>query len=320
MQDWFRDHERLRERYVSFRENGPVRAWTAVVVLTSLVVLAVIYLVQRIDPQAETVPSAGAVAGADASAPDPGSAPRAGEMTRGPAALASGLAGFQKVPIKEVRAVVDSDLRGLGTRVGTRNLVLTSRHVAEGCARLILIDRDGAQHRASLIAEDANNDLALLRGETLPHSRGLAVRGFPPPSFNERVWHVRPSTRRPGQQETNVGLARVADLSRRGDSRLVTLMGNKDDNVDAFVSGDSGGPVTDEAGRLLGIVAGTLPDARAHATEFVQNIGFMVNVGLIELFLVANDVDYQHDPEEPDSSLSSNDALLDYTVDVRCMR
>lgn len=229
-------------------------------------------------------------------------------------------AAFWRLPFNEASVPVDSNLQGKGVRVGSAFHVLTSRHVVNACPRLVVIDADGLPHHAVPVAEDRNNDMALIAAETLPPSPGISVRGFPPPAFNETIWHVRPATFRQQQDETIVGTARIADLSRRDDSRLVTLISDERGDGPAFLGGDSGGPVTDTDGRLVGIITGTLPTSRAQATEFAQNIGFMTNVGLIELFLHDNGIDYRDDHDEPDDPPRRPDDILQHAVEVHCDR
>lgn len=214
---------------------------------------------------------------------------------------------------------VDVDLRGLGVLVGTPQTVVTSRHIVRDCRRVVVADETGRPHLGDVQALDARNDLALLSSQTL-QGRPLALRTAPPVEALEEVWHLRPGRSSPQGNEMQISRARIADLARRDDSRLLTLLGARDDGAAAFLPGDSGGPVVDGNGLLVGLVVGTVTGEQAHASEFVADIGFALNVAIIELFLQANDVAFDVVTDAAGDFRRARERLNEYAVTIYCQR
>ena len=243
-----------------------------------------------------------------------------GLLVASAASLSDGAETHVQVVAIHVDSVpLDVNVRGLGTVIGQKKNIITSRHVVHQCPRLVVIDNTGLPHHADLLAEDSSNDLAIVRAPTL-EMRGLKLRRSPLLQPRDQVWHVQPELSRPTQSEPEVTKARVHDLARRGDSRVVTLVGTAQRGVAAFRPGDSGGPVVDRSGRLVGIVAGVLPQARPGTGKIVSNIGFAINAAVIDLFLAAHEIEYDATLDEPLDIERGVELLLEHTVVVHCHR
>jgi len=170
---------------------------------------------------------------------------------------------------------------GSGFFVSADRLV-TNHHVAGDCARI----RVAGQQEARLVSSDARNDLALVA--VPPTSRGAAqlragrvnlgepatVIGFPLSGLLSGI---------------NVTTGIVSSLSGiGGDSRLL--------QVTAPVQpGNSGGPLLDATGRVMGVVVSKLDTlAVAEATgDIPQNVNFAIAVSSLTAFLEAQGVAFR---------------------------
>lgn len=143
-----------------------------------------------------------------------------------------------------------SDLSvGTGFFIGPSGTVLTSYHVIEGARRVACRTPDGQLHRAAIVRISQANDLALLQVDLRP-TRYLT---FAPPG-----------TLRAGDRVFTLGYGAVNYLGtnepRFSDGAVSALsgLGAEDAYMQITVPvqpGNSGGPLLNEAGQVVGIVA-----------------------------------------------------------------
>ena len=163
-----------------------------------------------------------------------------------------------------------------------RGLVVTNHHVTEGCQRL----RVGGRTVGRLLVSDARNDLALIeleRGTTdaatirvgrVKIGEAATVAGFPLSGLLSGL---------------NVTTGNVSSLSGiGGDIRLLQITA-------PVQAGNSGGPLLDASGNVMGVVVSKLNALRvAKATGDVpQNVNFAINANVLSSFLDANAVNYK---------------------------
>jgi TPR repeat protein len=145
-------------------------------------------------------------------------------------------------------------LRGSGSGfiIGKGGEIATDFHVVPNCTEIKLIDSTGKYHASSrIVAGDREDDLALLAGGEF--GTRLKIRGTPAAL---------------GEAITSYGFPLGPVLSSAGNltSGTVSSTAGMQGNTKSFQitapeqAGDSGGPVVDETGAVVGIVA-SLPPA-----------------------------------------------------------
>jgi serine protease Do len=169
---------------------------------------------------------------------------------------------------------------GTGFIVSAQGHLVTNRHVVTGCARLSV---DGQS--AEVVAEDAVFDLALLRVEALSGAKpaefaadaarlnsDVTVAGFPLPELLGGLNVTRGS--------------------------VTSLKGMGGDGINMQISapvqpGNSGGPVLNAAGQVVGVVVSKLDVAYALKTfdDIPQNVNFAIRGEIAKLFLSQNGID-----------------------------
>lgn len=149
--------------------------------------------------------------------------------------------------------------------------VLTNSHVVEQCSRITARTADGRQLPAQVGARDAALDLALL---TVPRDAGPAL------TFRET-----PAVRR-GDEVVTYGFPLSGLLSSgptltRGD--VSALAGLRDDQAQLQISapvqpGNSGGPLLDRAGNVVGVIVSKLNAQRVaeRTGDIPQNVNFAI--------------------------------------------
>ena len=147
--------------------------------------------------------------------------------------------------------------------------MISNYHVVKAAAKVRVVTRAGASD-ASVVRVDAGNDLALLKvqgrfaalpvapSRVMPLGTSVATIGFP-----------------------NIGLQGLSPKVARGE--IAALSGAKDDPHYFQISvpvqpGNSGGPLVDEHGNVVGVVSAKLNASAALATSgsLPENVNYAV--------------------------------------------
>jgi len=161
--------------------------------------------------------------------------------------------------------------------------VLTNKHVIENCAEVRV-----PAHKTELkvLARDAKHDLALLEGE-LPSTSPARFRTGPAPRLGEPVIVA-------GFPLTDL----LASSLNVTSGTISALAGPKDDQalfqITAPVQrGNSGGPVLDANGEVLGVVVSKLNALRIAMTtgDVPQNVNFAIDGMVARSFIEAQGID-----------------------------
>lgn len=215
--------------------------------------------------------------------------------------------GLKSAPSRLSPTSVQANATGSGFRVA-RGTIVTNHHVIDGCNRL-RVNGVAAQVRGS----DARSDLALLRA-TLPGpstslraqraavGEPVAVAGYP--------LHGLLS----GFNMTTGNLSSLSGMG--GDTRLVQITA-------PVQPGNSGGPVLDSAGNLMGVVVSKLDAIKAAKLtgDIPQNVNFAINANVLRSFLDANSVEYE--TTSSDKAIASTaiaEKAKGFTVLVECWK
>jgi len=186
-------------------------------------------------------------------------------------------------PVSKPEHVASS---GTGFFVTPDGDVLTNSHVVEDCTAIRVTSDAGATAVAKVVARDARNDLALLQ-------TGLAAR---------RTAAFRTSIRL-GETVEAFGYPLTGVLSKSGNFTLgnvSALVGLGEDSRYLQISapvqpGNSGGPLLDQNGNLIGVVSAKLNALKlmvATNGDIAQNVNFAIKSSIVTSFLEANGVGY----------------------------
>jgi S1-C subfamily serine protease len=170
------------------------------------------------------------------------------------------------------------------------------------------------QESARIVATDAESDLALLK--------------LPASNINAAKLRAGPSVR-PADHVVVVGYPYYGELSNFPSVTLgsvTRLSGLGDDTrfmqLSAQVQpGNSGGPVLDLSGNVVGVVVGTLSvlDLAEASGAIPQNINFAIKSRTLESFLESKFVSYETaSPNEMKSQADVAESAFPYTLVVEC--
>ena len=171
---------------------------------------------------------------------------------------------------------------GTGFYVSTTGHVLTNQHVVDGCGTVAISRPGGQRVTLRMIAQDEGADLALLQeeGATTP-ALSLRAGSQAPIRAGERVVLVGyPARSQLGGVNVTEGLVSGMRGALGDQSRFQYSAPTQ--------PGNSGGPVLDEFGHVVGVVVSQIDKISGERTA--QNINFGIKLDLVRTFLEANKV------------------------------
>ncbi|MGE5516919.1 MAG: trypsin-like peptidase domain-containing protein [Bacteroidota bacterium] len=220
-------------------------------------------------------------------------------------------AGTPTAPAVPARPKTNS---GSGLIVGRDGTILTNSHVVESCRNIRVTLESQPAQAATVVARDAVNDLAVLRASLRPaevarfredkpmrSGDGVVAIGYPLSTYLSR--------------EPNVTVGVISALAGvRGDKRHYQITA-------PIQKGNSGGPVADLSGNVVGIVTAKL-DAMKIADktgDLPQNVNFAIKAELARKFLADSGIPYDSAPADNQLSPADvGDIVKKVTVFVEC--
>jgi S1-C subfamily serine protease len=187
-----------------------------------------------------------------------------------------------------VDAPPPAELRRASTGTGfivAEGRVLTNHHVIDGCRRVVGVLPNGRRVDLAIGPRDARRDLAILAG---PSDMGpaLAFRDGPPRRGDEVVTYGFPLT----------GILGSGPTLTTGE--ISALTGLRDDPNTMIISapvqaGNSGGPLLDRAGNVLGVIVAKLAALRVaeRTGDLPQNVNIAIQGSVALEFLRQNGVE-----------------------------
>lgn len=162
---------------------------------------------------------------------------------------------------------------GSGVVISEQGQILTALHVVDGAGDITVTFPDGYESKAQIAASQPDNDIAVLQPDNLPEVIVPAVMGNPNRmSVGDEVYAVGNPYALYGSLSTGVisGLHRTF-TAQGSDQSIADVM-----QVDSAVNpGNSGGPLLNRAGQVVGIVIGLLNPTDQ---QFFVGIGFAVPI------------------------------------------
>ncbi|MFC3080117.1 S1C family serine protease [Phenylobacterium terrae] len=175
----------------------------------------------------------------------------------------------------------EAQARGSGTAwLGPKGYLVTAAHVVEGGARFVLLQNGERVGTAELVAADPANDVAVLRpkldgaprrilglaAQPAPLGAGVVALGYPAP---DRLGLAIKAT----GGEVNALAGRID--GRPDDPRFLQIS-------TPVHGGNSGGPVVDQAGKVVGIVTSGLTGL---GDELPQNVNFALKAAYVRTLM-----------------------------------
>jgi hypothetical protein len=204
---------------------------------------------------------------------------------------------------------------GTGFYVSHEGHVVTNSHVVDGCQQ-INISHNGVKLRASMVVNDRVNDLAILRVSTQPHTI---------------VYFREGGGIRPGEDILAFGypLGGLLSDELKGNKGMINaLSGLSNDSRFVQMSapiqpGNSGGPLLDEGGSLVGVVTSSINAVKmaSHTGSIPQNVNFAIKASVVSNILREKGINYETAVSEIElRTVDIFDKAKKFTVLVECLQ
>lgn len=209
---------------------------------------------------------------------------------------------------KVLSKVPDNRLQGMrlastgsGFFVTEEGSVLTSGHVVDDCSGVTVIPTFGEQVLATAVTFDDQADLALLKTDVTPPGIAPFAEGSGPAVIGSAFVAGYPEQ----------GLVTVAPVLTTVE---VLLRGEQTPRGPAMVvrgdirKGNSGGPLIDTGGNVIGVVVAKVDTVAMYKTTgaAMRDIGFILPGDRVQRFLAAQQIIYyqnQQRPQQPEAQL-----------------
>lgn len=178
------------------------------------------------------------------------------------------------------------DSAGTGFYVNHDGMIVTNHHVVENCREIVVITQ-GEEKTARLRVRDKGLDLALLNTGNKP-TLVPAIRDTRLDRLGETVVVAGFPLRGILSSNLNVTAGTISALTGVADnSRFLQVTA-------PVQTGNSGGPLLDEAGRVTGVVVSSLNaiGIARRSGSIPQNVNFAIKSSVLRGFLEVNGVDY----------------------------
>jgi uncharacterized protein len=204
---------------------------------------------------------------------------------------------------------------GTGFIVSRQGHILTNYHVIDEC-KIVSSKQEGVDYHLSIIARDPKNDLALLQQAEVPNSIAT-FRSGPYVRPGDGVIAIGFPLRGILASEAQITTGNVSALAGvRNDERFIQITA-------PVQPGNSGGPLLDQSGNVVGVVASKL-DANLileKLGDIPQNVNFAIKADIAREFLERHEVRYIETQSTTDlKSADVGDKGRKFTYVVECWK
>jgi S1-C subfamily serine protease len=204
---------------------------------------------------------------------------------------------------------------GSGFVVAKDGYVITNFHVVDGCTA-VFTEREGQRQTFSSVANDPRNDLALLKLGSFagPLASFRAGRG---PGLGESILAAGFPLRGLLASTLNVTLGNISALAGISDDA------SKYQITAPVQPGNSGGPLFDEAGNVVGVVVEKLNalNIAKWTGDIPQNVNFAIKSSVVQSFLDANGIRYSTSPSQIKiGATETSQRASQFTLVVECWK
>lgn len=197
---------------------------------------------------------------------------------------------------------------GSGFFIARNGFILTNHHVVGEANEINVITNDGIMHKAKLVAKDPVNDIAIIKIES----------DYP------ALFLTRSTKIKKGTEVVTLGYPLIQIQGREMKAtfgKINALSGLRNDirffQIDVPVQpGNSGGPLIDQKGSLIGVVTATLSQIETFKATgtFPQNVNYALKIDYVFPLLDSVGVNPELNPDDSEKDFKDMIPLIEKSV------
>ncbi len=209
----------------------------------------------------------------------------------------------------------EADSSGTGFWVNREGYVLTNEHVVDGCKNLSVAGPHGSI-RVSVVALDKRNDLAVL-GPAIPIGSLLPFSESPRLKLGQNIIALGYPLQGLLASSMSLTTGTVSALAGvQDDTRMIQITA-------PVQPGNSGGPLLDQSGNVVGVVSSKLNSLKASKLlgDVTQNVNFAIKASVVRTFLDSTGVAYVTRPSKtPAETTAIAEMAKNAVVFIECWK
>lgn len=219
-----------------------------------------------------------------------------------------------RINVREILGDMKPANSGTGFYINNDGQLITAAHVIDECI-IVDVQHKGVKQQANTVVSSRVLDLAVLQVEQPPQAVSSLLSSSQTPALGAPLFTT-------GYPLSTI-LAEFPSMTMGNLSSMGGLRGAQGHfQFSAPIQpGNSGGPIVDYKGNVLGVVTSSLNQAMMlqKTGTTTQNVNFGISHKIVSRFLTSNNIQWQNDARQQDLEAASKQAV-DYTLQVLCYK
>ena len=196
---------------------------------------------------------------------------------------------------------------GSGFIVSEDGYIVTNYHVIEGARSITVTLNDGSSHEATLIGGEETNDVAVLKIDGITGLKPVVIGDSDDLVVGETVCTIGNALGSLSFSQTSGGVSATDRSVTMSDGTVINMI-----QTDCTInSGNSGGPLFDSYGRVVGITSAKYSNNGDSSSASIEGIGFAIPINDV-LAMITDYIQYGYVTGRPYMGISCADVTGQY--------
>ncbi len=196
---------------------------------------------------------------------------------------------------------------GSGFIISEDGYIVTNYHVIEGASTITVTLNDGSQHEAKLIGGEETNDVAVLKIDNITGLTPVVLGDSDDLVVGETVCTIGNALGSLSFSQTSGGVSATDRSVTMSDGTVINMI-----QTDCTInSGNSGGPLFDSYGRVVGITSAKYSNNGDSSSASIEGIGFAIPINDV-VGIITDYIQYGYVTGRPYMGISCADITTQY--------
>ena len=196
---------------------------------------------------------------------------------------------------------------GSGFIISEDGYIVTNYHVIDGASSITVTLNDGSQHAARLIGGEETNDVAVLKIDNITGLTPVVLGDSDDLVVGETVCTIGNALGSLSFSQTSGGVSATDRSVTMSDGAVINMI-----QTDCTInSGNSGGPLFDSYGRVVGITSAKYSNNGDTSSASIEGIGFAIPINDV-IAIITDYIQYGYVTGRPYMGISGADITTQY--------